>query len=64
MLQGCIHVYGELSPKQVVSAGAQTKRRVMNPSYKSSVSHASQQMFTKHLLSRIILQYVADFYPV
>lgn len=64
MLQGCIHVYGEFSPKQVVSAGAQTKRRVMNPRYKSSVSHASQQMVTSHLLSRIILQYVADFYPV
>ena len=27
----CIHVCGEFSPKQVVSAGAQTKQRVMNP---------------------------------
>ena len=64
VLQGCIHVYGEFSPKQVVSAGAQTQSRVMNPGYKSSFSHASQQMVTSHLLSRIILQYVADFYPV
>ena len=36
----------------------------MNPRYTSSVSHASQQLFTRHLLFRIILQYVADFYPV
>ena len=64
MLQGCIHVYGEFGPKQVASAGAQTNSRVMIPCYKSSVSHASQQVVAYLLLSRIILQYVADFYPV
>ena len=48
---------------QVVSAGAQTKSRVVNPCYKSGVSHASQQVVTNHLLSRIILQYAAVFQP-
>ena len=32
---------------------------VLNPCYKPSVSHASQQVVTNHLLSRIILQCVA-----
>ena len=48
---------------QVASAGAQTNLRVMNPCYKSSVSHASQQVVADYLLSRIILQYVAVFQP-
>ena len=49
---------------QVVSAGAQTKSRVVNPCYKSGVSHAQQQLLTRHLPPHIILRYAADFYPV
>ena len=49
---------------QVVSAGAQTKTRVVNPWYTSGVSHAQQQLLTRHLPPHIILRYAADFYPV
>ena len=56
-------MYAGCYPMQVVSAGAQTDSRVVNPCYTSGVSHAQQQMFTRHLLSHIILRYAAVFNP-
>ena len=57
-------MYTGCYPMQVVSAGAQTKYRVVNPCYTSGVSHAQQQLLTRHLPPHIILRYAADFYPV